>query len=232
MTVTVQPEPSSGGPQTLQAELASIGQGQVDANHAGFTGTGFVNFDNVAGSWVEFSVPMAAAGTVQLDFRYANGVATNRPCALRINGTVVADLAFSGTGSWTTWQTLTVTASLAAGTNLVRLTATGADGGPNLDRLDVAGGSASGDSWRINFQPSGSAVPPGFLVDSGAPFGDRGAGNSYGWSATMTETRDRDALSDQAKDTLVFMHYLSKGANGIWELAVPNGVYQVHLVCG
>ncbi|HCU51432.1 MAG TPA: chemotaxis protein, partial [Micromonosporaceae bacterium] len=32
-----------------EAENATISQGVVESNHAGFTGTGFVNYDNVVG---------------------------------------------------------------------------------------------------------------------------------------------------------------------------------------
>ena len=34
----------------------AISQGVVESNHAGFTGTGFVNYNNVAGSYVEWHV--------------------------------------------------------------------------------------------------------------------------------------------------------------------------------
>ncbi len=112
-----------------QAEDATISQGVVESNHAGFTGTGFVNLDNVVGSYVEFAVTGPAA-TVAI--RYANGTTTNRP--MNVNGTSVD---FPGTGAWTTWAVATVPVNLAAGTHQVRLTSTTADGGPNLDRLTV-----------------------------------------------------------------------------------------------
>src|SRR5262249_43072701 len=39
-----------------QAEDAIISQGTVATNHLGYTGTGFVDYTNVAGSYVEFTV--------------------------------------------------------------------------------------------------------------------------------------------------------------------------------
>ena len=130
-----------GAPATeFQAESATIVQGVVESNHAGFTGTGFVNYDNVAGSYVEFAVSAATAGPVTLELRYANGTTVNRPLDVTVNGTLVADeLPFAGTGAWTTWATRTVTANLNAGANTVRATATTANGGPNLDRLRLLG---------------------------------------------------------------------------------------------
>ncbi|WHT22983.1 cellulase family glycosylhydrolase [Crossiella sp. CA-258035] len=121
-----------------QAESASISRGLVESNHAGFTGSGFVNFDNTTGSHVEFTVNAATAGPAKLTFRYANGTSANRPLNVTVNGqSAVSGLAFPGTGAWTTWRTATATVTLAAGQNKVRGTATTANGGPNLDRLDA-----------------------------------------------------------------------------------------------
>ena len=119
-----------------QAENCTISQGVVESNHAGFTGTGFVNGDNAAGSYVECSVSASAAGSATLTYRFANGSTANRPMSISVNGTVVnAGLAFNPTGAWTTWAEVSVTATLNAGANLVRATSTTANGGPNLDRL-------------------------------------------------------------------------------------------------
>ena len=46
-----------------ESENAVISQGVVESNHAGYSGTGFVNFDNVVGSYVEYSVNAAQAGS-------------------------------------------------------------------------------------------------------------------------------------------------------------------------
>ncbi|MEU7898069.1 glycosyl hydrolase family 28 protein [Nonomuraea sp. NPDC049152] len=120
-----------------QAENATISQGAVESNHAGHTGTGFVNYDNVAGSYVEFTVT-GTGGAATITFRYANGTTANRPMDIAVNGTVVAaGKAFNGTGAWTTWQTSSVSAQLAAGSNTIRATATTANGGPNLDKITI-----------------------------------------------------------------------------------------------
>ncbi len=122
-----------GGGQThYQAEDATITQGVVESNHAGFTGTGFVNGDNVAGSGVQFTVSAETAGPTTITVRYANGTTINRP--MTVNGTAVD---FPGTGAWTTWATVTLTLDLSAGSNTIALASTTANGGPNLDRLSV-----------------------------------------------------------------------------------------------
>jgi len=84
---------------------------------------------------------------------------------------------------------------------------------------------------RINFQPDGSSpVPDFYRVDTGAPYGLRANGLTYGWSADNRDGRDRNVLTDQRYDTL---HHLQKnGANLTWEMAIANGTYTVRVVAG
>lgn len=97
-----------------------------------------MNYDNVVGSYVEFTVNAAAAGNYPLTLRYANGTTIDRPMDITVNGALVADeLSFPGTGAWTTWQTRSVTVSLNAGMNTIRATGSTANGGPNLDHLEI-----------------------------------------------------------------------------------------------
>ncbi len=132
-----------------EAEDATIFEGQVNSDHPGFTGTGFVNYDNVVGSYVESAVSVPAAGSYTLTFRYANGTTTNRPMDIAVNGGVtVPNLAFNPTGTWDNWTNQTTTVDLVAGTNTIRATATTSNGGPNLDSMTVAsGGGGGGTDW-------------------------------------------------------------------------------------
>lgn len=137
-TVTIPADGSTPPPITrLEAENATISQGVVEANHLGFSGTGFVNYNNQVGSFVEFAVTPAAAGPATLTIRYSNGTTTNRPMDIAVNGTVVAGgVSFPGTGNWDTWASATIPVTLAAGVNTIRATATTANGGPNVDYLE------------------------------------------------------------------------------------------------
>jgi carbohydrate binding protein with CBM6 domain len=128
--------PSAAASVRYEAEDATISQGVVESNHAGFTGTGFVNYDNLVGSYVQWSVTASAAGPAPLTLRFANGTTANRPMDISVNGMVVASgVAFNSTGTWDTWADATLTLPLQAGANTVRATATTAAGGPNLDYL-------------------------------------------------------------------------------------------------
>jgi hypothetical protein len=125
-------------PSRYEAENATISQGTVATNHLGYSGTGFVDYANVTGSFVQWSVTAGWAGTATLTFRYANGSTANRPMDITVNGALVArGLAFNPTGDWDTWRTASVTVLLNAGANQVRATATTASGGPNVDYLET-----------------------------------------------------------------------------------------------
>ncbi|OLB82574.1 MAG: glucose dehydrogenase [Actinobacteria bacterium 13_2_20CM_2_71_6] len=129
---------ASAAATVYEAENATLSQAVVATNHTGFTGTGFVDYNAAAGSYVEWTVGAAAAGSFSITIRYANGSTANRPLDITVNGAVArAGLAFGGTGSWNTWQTVTTTVTLAAGSNKVRATATAAAGGPNVDSLSA-----------------------------------------------------------------------------------------------
>ncbi|WP_410633433.1 carbohydrate-binding protein [Amycolatopsis sp. cmx-4-83] len=120
-----------------EAESATLSAGgTVDANHAGFSGTGFANGANAVGSYVEWQVSGPAS---TLTVGYANGTTAARPVDIAVDGAVVATgVPFSPTGAWTTWSTVARPVTLTAGAHTVRLTATTADGPANLDYLDIS----------------------------------------------------------------------------------------------
>lgn len=141
-----------------QAEDATISQGAVATNHTGYTGTGFVDYTNITGSYVEFTVSAATAGTSSLALRYANGTSVDRPMDLSVNGTVVASgVSFPATTDWNTWATKSLNVQLNAGSNKIRATATTANGGPNLDRVSV-GAAADTQAPSRPGQPSCPAI--------------------------------------------------------------------------
>ena len=124
-------------PVTLQAEAAALSGPIATANHGGFTGTGFADYQNASGDSVEFTYDAPAVGDYLLEFRYANGSASDRPLDLRVNGAVARrGVSFAPTGSWNTWSVASATVALGAGANRIRLTAAGKSG-PNLDALTV-----------------------------------------------------------------------------------------------
>ncbi|WP_433440670.1 glycoside hydrolase family 88 protein [Nonomuraea sp. CA-141351] len=167
-----------------EAEEGTISRGVVESNHAGFTGSGFVNLDNVAGSSVEWTVD--APGPATLAFRYANGTGADRPMTITAGNTTTT-LSFPGTGSWTTWRTVTVRAELAAGANAVKATATTANGGPNLDSLTVDSSSGATDWSRAVVDSTMARYSPGSLGGWGYTRG------LYLWGQYLVWQRTGDA---------------------------------------
>src|SRR5437762_325348 len=84
-------------------------------------------------------------------------------------------------------------------------------------------------SAMVNFAPASAAKVSGYVVDSGATYAARN-GLTYGWNTDISaNTRDRNAWNstDQLHDTLI---HAPSGAQ--WDVAVPNGTYNVKLVAG
>jgi uncharacterized repeat protein (TIGR02543 family) len=85
---------------------------------------------------------------------------------------------------------------------------------------------------QINFQPANTTLVTGYLLDDGSAFGTRSNGYTYGWSANNTaNARDRNSPNapDQLRDTL---NHMQLGGSYTWEIAVPNGAYEVCVVAG
>jgi chitinase len=165
--------PAAAAATRYEAESATLSQATVASNHTGFSGTGFVDYTNVAGGYVEWSVNASAAGSATLVIRYANGSTANRPMNIAVNGSTVATgVAFNGTGNWDTWANATLTATLRAGANTVRATATGATGGPNVDWLSVDTGTTQ--------PPRGVMAAPYFYNGWGDPPNIRTVMNATG----------------------------------------------------
>jgi hypothetical protein len=147
--------PASAATNRYEAENAVISQGILETLHAGYSGTGYVNADNVAGSYVEFTITAPSAGTASIAIRYANGTAVDRPSTVAVNGTAIATaLSFPATADWDTWASKTVTTTVNAGTSKVRITGTTANGPPNIDYIDVD--VTAGSGLNPNVAPGGN----------------------------------------------------------------------------
>ena len=121
---------------TIEAEAATVSGGTwVTTNHANYAGTGFADYGG-DGSAVQWSVTRLAAGTVTLNFRYANGGATARPLTVYVNGLAVGSVTMPSTGSWDTWKVAAIGVTLSAGVNSIKAVA-GPATGANVDSLTI-----------------------------------------------------------------------------------------------
>lgn len=182
--------------QIYQAEDQTWSQAVTETTNAGYTGTSYVNTNNVTGSWVEFSVNASTAGTYACSLRYANA-STDRPANVILNGTTVFPaMSFPSTGSWTNWQLKTFNLSLVTGINKIRFVATTSSGNVNIDRLDVSGSgetpvvqytlNTSSVNGTILSNPSGSTFAAGTTVILTA---QPASGYMFsGWSGDVSST--------------------------------------------
>ena len=113
--------------------------GTIDNNHTGFTGSGFLNTDNVTGAGISWSVNIPLTGTYTLKWRYAS--ISSRPANLKVNETTVAsNIAFASSDAWTNWiETGNTSVTLTAGTRVIRLEAAGPSGLGNIDNITITG---------------------------------------------------------------------------------------------
>jgi hypothetical protein len=136
---------TTGQATDYEAETAGLSGGAgVNTDHAGYSGTGFVDGYWNSGATTSFTVSAASAGAHTLGVRYSNGpdpFTGTKTVSLYVNGTKVKQLALASTGNWDTWATHTEAVPLNAGNNTVVVKYdTGDSGNVNLDRLTVAPG--------------------------------------------------------------------------------------------
>lgn len=125
---------------TFQAEEATLYKASIEYEHAGFTGSGYVNFLNEIDGYIEWLIPFTESSVDTLIFIFANGGTLDRTMELNINYSVVSiPLSFHPTGAWTNWDTVSVAVNMVNGNNYIRLTSITNEGGPNIDKIEVTG---------------------------------------------------------------------------------------------
>jgi pectate lyase len=173
---------STPATQTIvyQAEGGSLSQAAVESNHAGYNGSGFVNFDNLVGSSAQWTVNQTSAGNATLNFRFANGTSSSRAMSISVNGTVInSALAFNGTGAWDSWADQSLSVYLNAGNNVIRAVSAGADGGPNLDQLAVTSTLVAASSSAPASSAAPSSIPASSTPASSSSVATSSAPSSY-----------------------------------------------------
>ena len=171
-----------------EAEAAALAGGaNVQTEHAGYSGDGYVGGYQDEGASTTFEVTALADAATQVKLGYANGpnpFAGTKQVSLYVNDRFVKKLALPDTGGWASYGSVTDTLALRAGSNAISIRYDAGDqGNVNLDYLDVtqnepvqcAPGVAPDDEfdaaaldrcrWTtiLNEDPSGFAVAGGKL---------------------------------------------------------------------
>ena len=201
----------------LQAEDASIGGGsEIDSNHSGFNGSGFVNFPDDEG-YVEFNnVDGGSGGEATLTLRYALG-SPDRTGMLIINGQS-QPLTTPSTGSWSSWQEKTLNVTLQAGkTNTIRI-ATNGDDLANLDQIKVEVSTSAAVAVQLRAKMlNGNNGKLSLRIDDQEVKSWTVQGNSYAtYSANISEAQSQSSdiqlyFADTDNATDVQVDYLQIG---------------------
>jgi hypothetical protein len=86
---------------------------------------------------------------------------------------------------------------------------------------------------HIDFQPSGIETAAGYVPDVGDTFGERGGGLSFGWSSARGEMARYIEPPIAGLDVKLWTAVeMAADQAGTWEVALPNGAYQIAVVAG
>ncbi|MEN1783648.1 MAG: carbohydrate-binding protein [Bacteroidota bacterium] len=125
----------------VQAESypAQMGNAQVSSQYPGFTGSGYVTQLTSEWSYVGFDKSNPQAQPAQLIVRYANGnPAPVTHLALQIGSGLTQMLSFPSTGSWDSWEELTINFTLPAGYQNIRIDGqSNSATSVNIDRFEL-----------------------------------------------------------------------------------------------
>ncbi|WP_230986590.1 carbohydrate-binding protein [Cohnella fermenti] len=125
-------------PGKLEAESYSAMSGiqtETTTDAGGGLNVGYID----VGDWMDYSVNVQAAGTYTVEYRVASNAATGQ-LQLRSGTTTLATTTVPNTGGWQSWQTVTASVALAAGTQTLRIYASGYDF--NLNWMNFTTGSS------------------------------------------------------------------------------------------
>jgi hypothetical protein len=183
---------------------------------------------------IDGSATQPAINPVETTDYILDGMTVPDPAQPAFSSVVTAGLAFViiPAGKSSTTFTLTPTDdSKAEGTEKVNL-AIVPQGSYKVSDPSSATVLIHDNDFRINFQPAGAPTPPGYIADTGLPFGERARGVSYGWESDISRKaaiRNNRKSPDARYDSVMRMQ---AGGNHKWEIALPNGTYMVRLVAG
>jgi uncharacterized delta-60 repeat protein len=94
---------------------------------------------------------------------------------------------------------------------------------------------ADNDIARVNFQVTPTPFAFAYEPDLGLPFGIRPNGQQFGWDVdNRANARDRGAAAAPGMSIIytTFNHMQKPGGRSKWEMALPNGMYEVKLGAG
>jgi alpha-glucosidase (family GH31 glycosyl hydrolase) len=137
--------------QKYEAEYSSLsgqtvqGQPEVDNNHSGFSGTGFVDNIETDQAALTFYTKTSNAGDYELTLRCSNGDQVDKSLSAYVNGTYCGQVVIPVTTNWDSWEDVEVLLPLSAGNNSITF---------KYDQTDGDTGYANIDYLTVPFEPN------------------------------------------------------------------------------
>ncbi|KAA8783604.1 glucuronoarabinoxylan endo-1,4-beta-xylanase [Paenibacillus sp. 4624] len=152
MTELVTLGTTSGGGSTYEAESLTTLTGAVaGSSFTGYTGSGYVSFQNASGSAVQWNtILIGSTGTKNIKIRYSLPSGTSN-LDVYVNGTLaLSNIPFEATGSGNTWKDKSIQVPMVNGTSTLKLVTTGT-GGPNIDNINVTAYTQITQAKRLKY---------------------------------------------------------------------------------
>src|SRR5829696_5160215 len=135
------PNPTPGTSSKIEAE-SYISMSGIQTEYTQDAGGGLNVGWIEQGDWMDYSVTVASSGTYTVNLR----VATPNPGAQlqikRSDGAVLSTANLPNTWGWQSWQTISTTITLSAGTQTIRVQSSSSQGW-NINWLEIVGGSGA-----------------------------------------------------------------------------------------
>ncbi|MEO0967330.1 MAG: kelch repeat-containing protein [Cyanobacteria bacterium J06639_18] len=212
--------------QNYQAEDATL-VGPIVFTGRESEGTGYADYQNPSGDYIEWTVDVPTSGQYNLSWRYQNG-SGNRPLQLDVNGvTEDSNLDFDFTGGWdSTWDFVSQAVDLNAGNNTIRLTAIGSSGA-NFDymRVEEIGGGTDPGTPPISLLPATDIRVEGDIVfnfdgtDGGLSDGDT---DEIGF--TMVDPASNPGNPNPTGGVVGYWDDKLDVTNGLLKITATNGI--------
>ncbi len=125
------------GDYTFEAEEGDVENAWIESNNAGFSGSGFVNF-NTGVSFAKIPVAVSAKGEYEIAMTYANGSTAARKLSVCTDNCDTPEaIDFVNLANWTTWESVTTKINLPAGISYITFATVNGNDGPNLDKISL-----------------------------------------------------------------------------------------------
>src|SRR5215217_7449078 len=135
------PNPTPGTSSKIEAE-SYISMSGVQTEYTQDAGGGLNVGWIEQGDWMDYSVTVASSGTYTVNLRVATPNAGAQLQIKRSDGAVLSTVSLPNTWGWQSWQTISTTITLSAGTQTIRVQSSSSPG-YNINWLEIVGGNGA-----------------------------------------------------------------------------------------